>query len=89
MTASTTSSTSRSRTSWRAGRSIAHIRSTLTRRWSEGLYQRIALVTGKEWTPAAEAEWRQDIIDFYGDGADEELFCVPVDVVGRLGCPRR
>ncbi len=34
-------------------------------------------MTGKEWSPAAEAEWRQDIIDFYGDGADEELFCVP------------
>lgn len=35
------------------------------------------MVTGKGWTPKAEAEWRQSIIDFYGDGADEELFCVP------------
>lgn len=43
----------------------------------DGLYQRICFVTGKEWSPAAEAQWRQDIIDFYGDGADEELFCVP------------
>lgn len=43
----------------------------------DGLYQRICLVTGKEWSPEAEAQWRQDIIDFYGDGADEELFCVP------------
>jgi len=43
----------------------------------EGLYQRICLVSGQEWTPEKEAEWRQEIIDFYGDGADEELFCIP------------
>lgn len=43
----------------------------------EGLYQRICLVTNKSWTPEAEAEWRESIIKFYGDGADEELFCVP------------
>lgn len=42
-----------------------------------GLYERICLVTGQDWSPEAEAQWRQDIIDFYGDGADEELFCVP------------
>lgn len=43
----------------------------------DGLHQRICLVTGKEWSPEAEAEWRQDIVDYYADGADEELFCVP------------
>jgi phage FluMu gp28-like protein len=43
----------------------------------DGLYQRICLVTGRDWSPAAEADWRQDIIDYYGDGAEEELFCVP------------
>lgn len=43
----------------------------------DGLYQRIALVTGKTWSPEAEADWRENIIKFYGDGADEELFCVP------------
>lgn len=43
----------------------------------EGLYQRICMVRGKQWSPEAEAEWRQEIIDFYGDGADEELFCIP------------
>lgn len=43
----------------------------------DGLYQRICLVTGKNWSPEGEAEWRQNIIDFYGDGADEELFCIP------------
>lgn len=42
-----------------------------------GLYERICLVTGKEWSPEAEAAWRQQIIKFYGSGADEELFCIP------------
>jgi phage FluMu gp28-like protein len=54
-----------------------HIRIDFDQALREGLYQRIALVTGKPWSPEAEAKWRQDIIDFYGDGADEELFCVP------------
>jgi phage FluMu gp28-like protein len=61
-----------------SGRSkYAHLRIDFDQALREGLYQRIALVTGKTWTPEAEAKWRQDIIDFYGDGADEELFCVP------------
>lgn len=61
-----------------SGRSkYAHLRIDFDQALHEGLYQRIALVTGKTWTPEAEAKWRQDIIDFYGDGADEELFCVP------------
>lgn len=61
-----------------AGRSkFAHLRIDFDQALQEGLYQRIALVTGKPWSPKAEAAWRQDIIDFYGDGADEELFCVP------------
>lgn len=60
------------------GRSkFSHIQIDFDKALLAGLYQRICLVTGKEWSPTAEAEWRQDIIDFYGDGADEELFCVP------------
>ncbi len=54
-----------------------HLRIDFDQALQEGLYERICLVTGKEWTPEAEAEWRQEIIKFYGDGADEELFCVP------------
>ena len=54
-----------------------HVRIDFDQALREGLYQRICLVTGKEWTAAGEAAWRQDIIDFYGDGADEELFCIP------------
>lgn len=61
-----------------SGRSkYAHLRIDFDQALKEGLYQRICLVTGKPWTPAGEAAWRQSIIDFYGDGADEELFCVP------------
>ena len=44
---------------------------------SQGLYQRICLVQKKEWTVRAQEAWRKEIIDSYGDGADEELFCIP------------
>jgi len=61
-----------------AGRSkYAHVRIDFDQALRDGLYQRICLVTGIIWSPEAEAAWRQDIIDFYGDGADEELFCIP------------
>lgn len=61
-----------------AGRKpYAHMRIDFDDALRDGLYQRICLVTRQDWSPAAEAAWRQDIIDFYGDGADEELFCVP------------
>jgi len=43
----------------------------------EGLYKRICAVLKREWSPEGEAEWRQSVIDFYGDDADEELFCIP------------
>lgn len=44
---------------------------------ADGLYDRICLTTGKEYSKEAEATWREEIINFYGEGADEELFCVP------------
>jgi phage FluMu gp28-like protein len=43
----------------------------------DGLYKRICLVTGKTWSPEAEAKWRQGILDLYGEHADEELFVIP------------
>lgn len=61
-----------------AGRSkYAHLRIDFDEALQEGLYQRICLVTGKTWSPEAEAAWRQSILDFYRDNADEELYCVP------------
>lgn len=66
-----------------AGRSkYDHIRIDFDQALKEGLYERICLVNGKEWTPEGEATWRQEIIDFYGDGADEELFCIPTAGTG-------
>ncbi|WP_374631803.1 hypothetical protein [Ferrovibrio sp.] len=43
----------------------------------EGLFQRICLVTGKQWSADKEAEWRDSIVAFYGDDADEELYVIP------------
>ena len=57
--------------------SYAHMRVDFDDALRDGLYQRICLVRGVDWTPEGEAEWRQEIIDNYGDGADEELFCIP------------
>ena len=50
----------------------------------DGLYHRIALVTGDAWTIEAEARWRAEIIAFYGDAADEELFCIPSEGGGAF-----
>lgn len=61
-----------------SGRSAyQHMRIDFDQALEQGLYERICLVTNKEWSPEAEAEWREQIIKFYGDGADEELFCIP------------
>lgn len=43
----------------------------------DGLYRRICLTTGKTWSLEAEAAWRAEIIAFYGDDAEEELFVIP------------
>jgi len=52
-------------------------RVTLDDALAEGLHRRICRVRGLTWSPEAEAKWRQELIDFYGDGANEELFCIP------------
>lgn len=52
-------------------------RITLDDALAEGLYRRICRVTKEEWTPEAEEAWRADLVKTYGDGADEELFCIP------------
>lgn len=52
-------------------------RVTLDDALEEGLYDRICLRLGKEWSPAAENQWREKLIAQYGSGADEELFCIP------------
>jgi len=49
---------------------------------ADGFYKRICLVQKKEWSPQAEAEFRAHIVEQYGDGADEELFCIPAQGSG-------
>lgn len=52
-------------------------RVTLDDALGQGFYKRICLKLEKEWSQEAQDQWRQDLIDFYGSGADEELFCIP------------
>lgn len=62
----------------RAGRKPYSLhRVTLDDALDEGLYERICLRLGREWTAEAETAWRAMIIAQYGTGADEELFCIP------------
>ena len=44
--------------------------------------QSVCLRLGKEWTAAEEAAWMADVYAFYGDGAEEELDCVPANSGG-------
>jgi len=43
----------------------------------QGLYRRICLRGGRLWSPEAERAWLDDLKSFYGEAADEELFCIP------------
>lgn len=62
----------------RAGRKRYSLhRITLDDALQDGLYRRICERLGRQWSEAAEAAWREELVEFYGDGADEELFCVP------------
>jgi len=62
----------------RAGkRSGKVLRVTFDDAIAAGLYERIALVTGKPDTPEAKADWIASIFAFYGEDADEELRVIP------------
>lgn len=50
---------------------------TLDDALEEGLYERIASIVGLEQSEEAKVKWRKELIEAYGDGADEELFCIP------------
>ncbi|MCX7586551.1 hypothetical protein [Phenylobacterium sp. 58.2.17] len=55
----------------------AVVRCTFDEAIEEGLYQRICLMQGKEWSPEIEAAWRKKIYAYHGADADEELRCIP------------
>ncbi|QPJ61691.1 MAG: hypothetical protein G3M70_07240 [Candidatus Nitronauta litoralis] len=52
-------------------------RITLDDALKDGLYKAICQKTGKQWSKEAETEWREELIAFYGDDADEELHVIP------------
>lgn len=52
-------------------------RTTLDDALADGLYKKICERLDQDWTKEKEEIWRQDLIAQYGDGTDEELFCVP------------
>ena len=54
-------------------------RTTLDDAIADGLFKTICKRANppRPWTPEAEEVWRAGIIADYGDGADEELFCIP------------
>lgn len=53
------------------------LRTTLDDAIADGLIQRIFMKLGREWSPAAGAEYVADLRLKYGDRADEELDCIP------------
>lgn len=50
---------------------------------ADGLYRRICLVNGREWSAEAEAQFAADTRAYYGDNAAQELDCIPKQGGGR------
>ncbi|WP_327752921.1 hypothetical protein VVT58_15550 [Sphingobium sp. SJ10-10] len=62
----------------RAGKRKGKVmRITLADALKDGLFKRICLRSGKEWSPEAERAWEADIRATYGDAAEEELDVIP------------
>lgn len=55
----------------------SHHKITFQDALKQGLYKRICLVTGREWSQAAEDAWVTDMYKTYGDDAAEELDVIP------------
>jgi len=53
------------------------LRTTLDDALDHGLYKKMCIRKGEEWSAEAQQKWRDDLIAFYGAAADEELFCIP------------
>lgn len=49
----------------------------------QGLYKRICLQIGKEWSLEDEKAWVAQEVKQHGEAADEELFCIPGKGTGR------
>lgn len=67
----------------RAGRRKGTLhRITFQEAVADGLYRRVCLRLGREWSQAAQDEWVAGVYSFYGAGAEEELDCVPANSGG-------
>lgn len=53
------------------------LRTTFDDALKDGLYRRICLSQGWEWSAETEAKWAEEIRGFYGDDAAEELDVIP------------
>lgn len=49
---------------------------------ADGLYRRVCMRLGKDWRAEDEATWMAGVYSFYGDGAQEELDCIPANSGG-------
>lgn len=49
---------------------------------AQGLYRRVCLRLGIDWTEQGEAVWMQEVYDFYGEDAREELDVIPAAGTG-------
>lgn len=52
-------------------------RTTIEDALADGLYKRICEVRDIEWNEEKQKEWLLQLVKDYGDGADEELYCIP------------
>jgi len=55
----------------------SHHKVTLDDALRDGLYKRICLIKGIQWSPEGEQQFRDNIYTNYGDAAAEELDCIP------------
>lgn len=62
----------------RAGKRAGSVhRTTFAEAVQQGLYRRVCIRRGIEWTAEGEAEWMASVYAFYGDAATEELDVIP------------
>jgi len=50
---------------------------------NDGLYERICLRRGIDWSEQGQVKWIKDIRDSYGEAASEELDCIPKNGGGK------
>lgn len=63
--------------------SVHHI--PIDRALRDGLYKRICLMAGREWSQELEDAWLKEQVNFYAtkEAANEELYCVPSQGAGQ------